>query len=72
MNTNLNNPRLDPINRRYHYGELRQGLNLIYRLAPNFGLRHLIRGYYNEYNQYHVFFRRNFAWLIVVFALSLF
>jgi hypothetical protein len=66
---NLNNPYLDPINKRYHYGELREGrLNIIYRLAPNLRFQHFIRGYYNEYNQYQVFFRRNFAWLIAIFA----
>lgn len=56
-------------NRRYDFGELRANrLNMIYRLAPALRFRHFIRGYYYGYNRYDVFFRRNFAWLIVVFA----
>lgn len=57
------------LGRRYEYGELRANrLNMIYRLAPALRFRHFIRGYYFGYNRYDVFFRRNFAWLIVVFA----
>jgi hypothetical protein len=56
-------------NRRYQYGELRiNRLNSIYRLAPVLRLQYFIRGYYVGYNRYDVFFQRNFAWLIVVFA----
>ena len=55
--------------RRYEFGELRANrLNMIYRLAPALRFRYFIRGYYFGYNRYDVFFRRNFAWLIVVFA----
>jgi uncharacterized membrane protein len=57
------------INRRYEYGELRLArLNQIYRYAPLWWYRHLIRGYQYGYHQYAPFFSRNFAWLIVVFA----
>ena len=52
----------EEVNQRYKNGELRLGrLNLIYRLAPTFKLRHFIRGYYYGYHQYNVFFRRNFT-----------
>jgi hypothetical protein len=55
--------------RRYEFGELRANrLNMIYRLAPVLRFRHFVRGYHFGYNQYDIFFRRNFAWLIVVFA----
>ena len=57
------------INQRYKHGELRLGrLNLIYRLYPRFKFQHFIRGYYNRYHQYNMFFRRNFTWIILVFA----
>jgi ABC-type dipeptide/oligopeptide/nickel transport system permease component len=41
---------------------------MIFRLAPALRFRHFLRGYHFGYNRYDVFFRRNFAWLIVVFA----
>lgn len=57
------------IDRRYHFGELRANrLNMIYRLAPALRFQYFLRGYYFGYNQYNVFFRRNFAWLIIAFA----
>jgi hypothetical protein len=59
----LGNPQ--DVNQRYQYGELREDrLNWIYRIAA----QHPIRGYYYSYHQYSVFFRHNFAWLIVIFA----
>jgi hypothetical protein len=62
---------LDQVNRRYHYGELRLfRLNMIYRLNPAFRLRFAVRGYLTKYHTYHSFFKKNFAWLLVVFAYS--
>jgi hypothetical protein len=58
-----------PINKRYHYGELRLNrINLIYRLSPQFRFRHVIRGYHFNYQRYSGILERNFAWLLVVFA----
>jgi hypothetical protein len=57
------------VNKRYLFGELRLSrLNMIYRFAPKFQLRYLIRGYYYGYSQYGNFFKHNFAWLFTVFA----
>jgi hypothetical protein len=54
---------------RYQFGELRvRQLNLIYRLAPDLRLRYLFKGYHFGHYQFDAFFRRNFSWLIVVFA----
>jgi hypothetical protein len=62
-------PNSSMVNERYLFGELRLSrLNMIYRFAPKFRLRRLIRGYYYGYNQYGNFFRHNFAWLFTVFA----
>jgi len=60
-------PALDStnVNKRYCYGELRQGrLNLVYRVFRG----QIFRGYEYGYNQYGTFFSRNFAWIITVFA----
>ena len=55
---------VDSINPRYLYGELRlDRLNWIYRL---FG-HSFVRGYHFEYGTYDDFFRRNFAWILIVF-----
>jgi len=59
----------DPISKRYRYGELRiSRLDQIYRFAPQFLLKHLVRGYLYSYPSYGGFFKREFAWLIVAFA----
>ncbi len=59
----------DPISKRYRYGELRVSrLNHIYRFAPQFSLKHLVRGYLYSYSSYGGFFKGKFAWLIVAFA----
>ncbi|TKA65595.1 hypothetical protein B0A49_12416 [Cryomyces minteri] len=57
------------INKHYIYGELRLNrLNFIYRWAW-WNVKDIspIRGYNYNYNQYSVFFRRNFAWVAAVF-----
>lgn len=65
---NINTPE-QQTDRRFCYGELRLGrLNAIYRFAPRFGLRYLMRGYRAGYANYSSFFIRNFAWLIGAFA----
>jgi hypothetical protein len=57
------------VNKRYAYGELRLNrLNQIYRLAPRFHFRHLLRGYHSGHSSYGDFFRTKFAWIIVPFA----
>ena len=56
--------RLYNVNKRYCYGELRQGLNLVYRLFRG----KIFRGYEYGYNQYGTFFSRNFAGITTVFA----
>jgi uncharacterized membrane protein len=69
--TNISIDDLTPCrNPRYNYGELRlQRLNWIYRLSWNrVGLRHAIRGYRFEYQEYSSLIARNFAWLIAAFA----
>jgi hypothetical protein len=62
----------DNVNKRYRYGELRlDRLNYVWRFSPSilFSSKHsFVRGYYYGYHRYGVFFQRNFAWLIVVFA----
>jgi hypothetical protein len=62
----------DHVNKRYRYGELRlDRLNYVWRLSPStfFSPNHsFVRGYYFGYHRYGVFFQKNFAWLIVVFA----
>jgi hypothetical protein len=62
----------DHVNKRYRYGELRlHRLNYVWRLSPSilFSPQHsFVRGYYYGYHRYGVFFQKNFAWLIVVFA----
>ncbi|KAF7122202.1 hypothetical protein CNMCM5793_000159 [Aspergillus hiratsukae] len=58
---------LDSVNKRYQFGELRLGrINTIYRVR--FFLSHFIRGYLYGYNRYVVFYERNFAWMLMVFA----
>ncbi|EAW13274.1 uncharacterized protein ACLA_017210 [Aspergillus clavatus NRRL 1] len=58
---------LDQVNPRYHFGELRLGrINTIYRVR--FFLSHFIRGYLYGYNRYVVFYERNFAWMLMIFA----
>ncbi|WEW56740.1 hypothetical protein PRK78_002191 [Emydomyces testavorans] len=58
---------LDAVNKRYHFGELRLGrINSIYRIR--FFFSHFIRGYLYGYNRYHVFFERNFGWILVIFV----
>jgi hypothetical protein len=65
----LDDPERPGFNKRYQYGELRMNrLNMIYRLAPTLGFRYAFRGYYFGYQRYDTYFRRNFAWLIAVFA----
>lgn len=57
------------VNKRYRYGELRLGkLNHIYRFYPAFRGRFILRGYLYRYDSYRVFFRRNFAWILVAFV----
>ncbi|RHZ55424.1 uncharacterized protein CDV56_107110 [Aspergillus thermomutatus] len=58
---------LDTVNKRYQFGELRLGrINTIYRVR--FFLSHFIRGYLYGYNRYVVFYERNFAWMLMIFA----
>jgi len=58
-----------PVGDRYRYGELRVSrLDQIYRFAPRFRFRHLVRGYHYNYSSYGRFFRREFAWLVAAFA----
>jgi hypothetical protein len=58
---------LDQVNKRYHFGELRlRRINSIYRIR--FFFTHFIRGYLYGYNRYVVFFQRNFAWMLMLFA----
>jgi hypothetical protein len=58
---------LNEINKRYHFGELRLGrINSIYGIR--FFFTHFIRGYLYGYNRYTIFFQRNFAWMLIVFA----
>lgn len=57
------------VNKRYRYGELRLGkLNYLYRFYPAFRGRFFLRGYLYRYDSYRVFFRRNFAWILVAFV----
>jgi hypothetical protein len=56
---------------RFYFGELRLGrINMIYRYHPAYRLKHFLRGYYEQSQTYQSFLRRNFAWLIAVFAYS--
>ncbi len=60
---------LGAVDKRYTYGELRLNrLNHIYRFAPQFRLRHLLRGYASSYHTYTSFFTTNFRWLLILFA----
>ncbi|KAL9619053.1 MAG: hypothetical protein Q9160_006308 [Pyrenula sp. 1 TL-2023] len=61
---------LDCFHRRYNHGELRlRNLNWIYRIwPPRWQLKYILRGYYFGFHTYQSYFRRNFAWLIAVFA----
>jgi hypothetical protein len=57
------------VDKRYTYGELRLNrLNQIYRFAPQFRFRYLIRGYASNHHTYGSFFQKNFAWLLILFA----
>lgn len=57
------------VNKRYRYGELRLGkLNHVYRFYPAFRGRFLLDGYLCRHDSYRVFFRRNFAWILVGFV----
>ena len=60
----------DPINQRYHYGELRLSrLNWIYRCSfLSMDFRNLRRGYFQGPDWYSQFLGNNFGWLIVLFA----
>lgn len=58
------------INKRYHHGELRlPRINVIYRFMPGVKGRSLVNGYRNDYTEYGTFFRRNFTYIVIVFAL---
>jgi hypothetical protein len=60
---------LHQVNKRYHFGELRLGrINTIYRTNPRLAPGHFVRGYLYNYNRYVVFFKRNVAWVVVVFV----
>lgn len=60
---------LHQVNKRYHFGELRLGrINTIYRTTPHLAQAHFVRGYLYNYNRYVVFFKRNVAWVVVVFV----
>lgn len=60
---------LDGIAPRYRYGELRlPRINWIYRLKPAFKLKHFVRGYCYMYHQYGSYFKRNFGWMLTLFA----
>ncbi|KAE9968867.1 hypothetical protein BLS_005634 [Venturia inaequalis] len=60
---------LHQVNERYHFGELRLGrINTIYRTTPHLAQGHFVRGYLYNYNRYVVFFKRNVAWVVVVFV----
>jgi hypothetical protein len=57
------------VNKRFEYGELRfNRVSQIYRFAPRFHFKHLIFGYGLYPATYGTFFRRNFGWLLGVFA----
>jgi hypothetical protein len=54
---------------RFYFGELRLSrVNMIYRYHPAYRLKYFLRGYYDQTQTYQSFLRRNFAWLIAVFA----
>ena len=54
---------------RFEFGELRLNrINMIYRFHPAYRLAHVVRGFHYENMTYQSFLRRNFAWLVVVFA----
>ncbi|KIX98192.1 uncharacterized protein Z520_06272 [Fonsecaea multimorphosa CBS 102226] len=58
-----------PCSPRFEFGELRLSrINMIYRFHPTYHLRHMVRGYHYSNMTYQSFLRRNFAWLVVVFA----
>jgi hypothetical protein len=60
---------LEKVNKRFTYGELRLNrINQIYRFAPKFRLQHLVFGYDLYPATYGSFFKRNFGWLLGVFA----
>lgn len=64
IDSQLNTPRFNDINKRYLFGELRLGrLNFICRF-----FRGNSRGYHYIYTEYSAVFRRNFAWLLLAFA----
>ncbi|OQV02051.1 hypothetical protein CLAIMM_07306 [Cladophialophora immunda] len=54
---------------RFQFGELRLSrINMIYRFHPAYRLAHVVRGYHYTNMTYQSFLRRNFAWLVAVFA----
>jgi len=60
---------LSNVNKRYTYGELRLSrLNKIYRFAPEFELKHIIRGYQSQDTVYRTLFERHFAWVLTLFV----
>ncbi|TID17332.1 hypothetical protein E6O75_ATG08078 [Venturia nashicola] len=67
--TSIDPDTLHQVNERYHFGELRLGrINTIYRTTPHLAQGHFVRGYLYNYNRYVVFFKRNVAWVVVVFV----
>lgn len=62
--------RLDQVDRRYLYGELRLSrLDSLTRFLPSMWSRdHFVRGYLSTSTWYQAFFETNFSWLLAVFA----
>lgn len=58
-----------PCSPRFYFGELRLSrVNMIYRYHPAYKFRNLLRGYFDQSQNYQSFLRRNFAWLLAVFV----
>lgn len=59
----------EKVNQRYQFGELRlDRLNMIYRFTHLHHRHHFVSGYMYRYDQYSVFFGRNFGWILLVFV----
>lgn len=67
---NLDTRKLDQVDRRYHYGELRLSrLNSLYRLGfAGLSMRNMVMAFMPFPDRYNAFFNRHFSWIIVGFV----